>query len=125
MGTHQVPQSEEASTSSISDKKIEASQEYVLADLPVELLARVLCRLPLRQVVKAACVCHSFRAASNYVWVGTGLSHLPCKYKKFLALDPVVAQFASTRNLFDYLCAHPVFFANNTQVLQLYQLSRP
>jgi len=93
----------------------EQSNEGVLGELPEVCIAMILSYLPPREVAKLACVCRSFRAASNFdsVWE----SMLPPRYKDILALDPdvVPAQIASKREIFDHLCK-PIFLANRTQV---------
>ena len=93
---------------------IEQSQG-ALGDLPEVCIAVILSCLSPREVVRLACVCRSFRAASNFDSVWENI--LPPKYEDFLALDPdvVPSQISSKREIFDHLC-NLVVFANNTQV---------
>lgn len=94
------------------DMEEEASS--LLGDLPVDFVALILCRMPPRDVARAACVCRSFRAAAAFesVWAHAAVSHLPAKYSELVALE----QFASERDLFDHLCTNLILFADNTQV---------
>lgn len=107
MDTHQAA---EASESGVS-----GNEQTQLGDLPEVCMAMILSFLSPREVMRLACVCRSFHAASNFDSVWENI--LPPKYKDLLALDPdvVPAQFASKREVFDHLC-NLVFFANNTQV---------
>ena len=102
-------------------EKVDSNEvsQGVLGDLPEVCIAVILSCLPPREVVKLACVCRSFRSASNFDSVWENI--LPPKYKDSLALDPdaVPARFASKREIFDYLC-NPMIFANNTQVCVTY-----
>lgn len=93
------------------DMEEEASS--LLGDLPVDFVALILCRMPPRDVARAACVCRSFRAAAAFesVWAHAAVSHLPAKYSELVALE----QFASERDLFDHLCTNLILFADNTQ----------
>lgn len=103
-----------------SNEELDNEQsEVVLGDLPEVCLATILACLPPREVAKLACVCRSFRDASNFdsVWE----SMLPPRYKDILALDldVVLAQIPSKREIFNHLCK-PMFLANNTQVRVIY-----
>jgi hypothetical protein len=82
-----------------SDERDDEVSEGVLGDLPEVCIAVILSCLRPREVAKLACVCRSFRAASNFDSVWERI--LPPQYKDFLARDPdaVPARFASKREI--------------------------
>ena len=117
MGIHDGLQ--EGSDSSVGDysgDKEQSSQDVSLGDLPEHCIAAILSCLSPREVSRVACVCRSFRAASNFDSVWERI--LPPKYKDLLALDPEIdpTQFASKKEVFDHLCNFPLVFEKKTQV---------
>ncbi|KAG0576754.1 hypothetical protein KC19_5G105400 [Ceratodon purpureus] len=116
MGIHDGLQ--EGSDNSVGDysgDKEQSSQDASLGDLPEHCIAAILSCLSPREVSRVACVCRSFRAASNFDSVWEHI--LPPKYKDLLALDPEIdpTQFASKKEVFDHLCNFPLVFEKKTQ----------